>query len=609
VFELTTSYEDTAGNPYFTRLGTFTFPIGTWTAAPCDPWQNPGCGEPVVRIGRLFDFEGGSDAGWAHGILRDDQVLPGNSDDWQRKAPVDLAADPPAAYSGTTIFGTDLRAGPTDSAYQASTHTFLESPTWDASRHSAVHLRFARWLSVQGSDFDEAVVEINGSEVWRNDAVGPLTDPSCVDPFGADATYMSDAEDMPEGLAGWKLVELDVSAFADHEAGVSARWRLRTDRQCQLGGWNLDAVELIGVADVLACNAFDPCSTPVVVDAGPPATLTCEMTSVPLTGAIISGDGSFGYETSWSPAAGVADPGALVTEALQPGTYTLTVRDLATGCAASAEVVVDQKVAPPSLAGSSDGPLTCTSPTTRIRVEVTAGDGSLGYEYSWTPPGPLADPTAAETTASAAGNFICTVTDVATGCRNSTVVAVASDTRDPRADAGPVQTSVCFGDVTLEGRGFGGNGSMGYSYSWDPPGDLDDPTSPTPATNVPGQYTLTVTDNANGCTATDSVFVVDAGDRDPPAPTGNSLRAFKRGLDVVVDMARYPGVGGEVFDLYRSLQPDVLDDATLDRASPYLWILDEPGPELIDAGALEAGGETLVCYRVHVQSACGLESP
>ena len=96
------------------------------------------------------------------------------------------------------------------------------SSSWNAERFSSVHLRFARWLSIQASDFDEAVVEVNGNEIWRNDPVGPLVDPACVDPFGADSTYMSDAEDMPEGAAGWKLLEFDISAVADHQDRVGA---------------------------------------------------------------------------------------------------------------------------------------------------------------------------------------------------------------------------------------------------------------------------------------------------------------------------------------------------------------------------------------------------
>lgn len=607
-FELTATYEDDSAGSWFERLGTFTYPVGSWQPAPCDPFTDPACSEPVERIGAFHGFEGPGDAGWSHGIERvPGLVSDGSADDWQRKNPLALARDPAAAYEGASVFGTDLRAGGTDSAHDDLTRTFLESPAWDASRHSHVRLRYARWLSIQGARFDQATVSVNGAELWRNALDAPLADPACVDPFGAPAAYASDAEDMPEGPAGWKLQELDASASADHQPRVVARFDLQSDGRCNFGGWNVDAVELVGVPDVAACAPHEPCLTTLDVDAGTAPRLTCLDTTSTLSGAVLAGDGSFGYTYRWTPSAGLSAPDALSTVTDRPGTYTLAVTDVATGCTVTDTVVVADARTPPSAVASNDGALTCARSSATIRVDVAGGDGSLGFTYAWTPAGNLADPTAQQTTATSPGTYTCRVTDVATGCVSSPAfTTVTRDTARPTALAGPDRVSACFAPVTLEGAATAGNGAAGYGFAWTPAASLDDPASPTPSTNVPGTYRLTVTDLANGCTDTDDVVVTEPGDRLPAPEIGGALRVTRSGADLVLDLARYAWTREHSFVVHRDALPRNLPDATLDASSPTLLLAGQAGPAITLAGGAQGTG--LACHVVHVQNACGVES-
>ena len=97
---------------------------------------------------------------------------------------------------------------------------------------------------------------------------------------------------------------------------------------------------------------------------------------------------------------------------------------------------------------------------------------------------------------------------MATGCSDSEAVEVTVDVAEPSASAGLDKTIDCSNpSVTLDGAASGGNGSLGYTYSWEPAADVSDPSIAQPSTELPGAYTLTVTDLANGCTASDEVVI------------------------------------------------------------------------------------------------------
>ncbi len=75
----------------------------------------------------------------------------------------------------------------------------------------------------------------------------------------------------------------------------------------------------------------------------------------------------------------------------------------------------------------------------------------------------------------------------------------------PVADAGPIDTTICFGTTVQLGT----PAIAGYTYSWTPTESLDDPTAAQPIANPDASltiYHLVVTD-ANGCQNRDSIIV------------------------------------------------------------------------------------------------------
>lgn len=171
----------------------------------------------------LFDdFESG-DNGWTHALLAE-------QDDWQRQAPAGKSGaslgvpwgDPSSAFSGTRHWGNDLGPSGWNGAYKADVENYLRSPTFGLVGATLAQLSFQRWLTVEEAQFDQAEIRVNGTPLWQN-------------PSGA---HVLDKE--------WRQVRLDLSSF-DGAPSVQLEWRLRTDGGLELGGWNIDDVEVSSV--------------------------------------------------------------------------------------------------------------------------------------------------------------------------------------------------------------------------------------------------------------------------------------------------------------------------------------------------------------------------
>jgi len=181
----------------------------------------------VVKQIYFNDFEGLTDEGWTH-------TLVATQDDWQRGAPQGKSgssfgvswSDPSSAWSGSKVWANDLGNTGWNGAYAARTHNYLESPALDLSGEFGVFLRFARWLTVEQGIYDDALIKVNGNIAWRNPATSHVLD------------------------TAWSVQELDISPWADNNPSVVLRWELQSDGGLELGGWNIDDVELFSVAPV-----------------------------------------------------------------------------------------------------------------------------------------------------------------------------------------------------------------------------------------------------------------------------------------------------------------------------------------------------------------------
>lgn len=259
------------------------------------------------------------------------------------------------------------------------------------------------------------------------------------------------------------------------------------------------------VTDTAGCSATSQITVSVLplpqVDAGADA-LVCAGAGTPIGGSPTSASGT---SFTWQPASGLDDAGSANPTAA-PATstvYTVVVHD-ADGCSAMDSVTVN--VAPTPTLDAGPDTAFCAGGSVQLGA---SGTGN----FNWLPATGLSDPGASDPVASPQSTTVYTVT--LTDANNCTADALVTVTVDPlpTVDAG-TDTWLCLGStVALSGSGDAG------SYSWQPTGPLNDPSSPTPLATPASSTTfvLVITD-ANGCSASDPVLVTVG--TDPPIDAG-----------------------------------------------------------------------------------------
>ena len=102
-----------------------------------------------------------------------------------------------------------------------------------------------------------------------------------------------------------------------------------------------------------------------------------------------------------------------------PGTYTVTMTDLNTGCSNTNSVNVIEDLDPPHADASNNGPLTCANTT----VDLTASSNTASVNYAWSN-----GANTATTSITDPGVYTVTVTDPSNGCTETATTTVAADT-------------------------------------------------------------------------------------------------------------------------------------------------------------------------------------
>ena len=142
--------------------------------------------------------------------------------------------DPTSGFTGTNVYGVNLAGDYPNNL--TNTH-YLTTTAIDCSRFRNLQMEFRRWLGVESSWYDQAVVQasIDGVawvDLWRHDGYS-----------------LSDG--------AWTNVVFDLAALADGQPTVFIRWGLGpTDVGVHYCGWNIDDVILTGDAVTNAVFRF-----------------------------------------------------------------------------------------------------------------------------------------------------------------------------------------------------------------------------------------------------------------------------------------------------------------------------------------------------------------
>ncbi len=287
---------------------------------------------------------------------------------------------------------------------------------------------------------------------------------------------------------------------------------------CITGTANQAAIEvncggayILRVSDpVNACIAYDTTlvvwdTIHPVADAGPPQTLTCNNSQVTLQGSITAGGNNI--LISWTGPGIISGTNALSCIANEPGLYTLTLLEPGNGCMAQDTVVVSiDTLAPVSDAGLPQQ-LNCRT----SEVPLGGAGTSIGplFRYSWiSSGGNITGPNdQAFTTADTGGVYILIVENTGNGCVDTSNVAVSVDRSPPLANAGDIFVLDCqVREALLDGSQSASG--PGITYEWTGPCFIGPSNAATAIADCPGLFTLTVTNQDNGCSASDTTSVL-----------------------------------------------------------------------------------------------------
>jgi hypothetical protein len=177
------------------------------------------------------DFEdGATDFVHGTGLGPDDPGTPEHEDQWEVGAPAAERFGPTSATSGTAIAATDL-----DGDYRNLNRQFLQGP-WvdvlgeDGDAGRMLMLSYQRFLTVEDGIYDHARLSTDDAVLYEN----PATE--------AGTLHVLDTD--------WTLHDIDLEGALDEDGGVRFTWTLESDPGLEFGGWALDDVCVVRLADV-----------------------------------------------------------------------------------------------------------------------------------------------------------------------------------------------------------------------------------------------------------------------------------------------------------------------------------------------------------------------
>ncbi len=177
---------------------------------------------------------------------------------------------------------------------------------------------------------------------------------------------------------------------------------------------------------------------PQSVTASATGTITCFVSSVGLLGSTTSTNVTYLWNGPSLYTSSVQNP----TPITQPGTYTLTVVDLDTGCPLSVTCAVIGNTTIPNFTVTSSGNLGCNTTVTLMAYSST----TAGITYTWSGPGSFTS-AIQNPTINIAGDYTVSAFDISTGCVGSLTISVLTDTALPIISA-TIIPATCTGTST-----------------------------------------------------------------------------------------------------------------------------------------------------------------
>ncbi|HRI59659.1 MAG TPA: hypothetical protein PK228_08045, partial [Saprospiraceae bacterium] len=195
------------------------------------------------------------------------------------------------------------------------------------------------------------------------------------------------------------------------------------------------------------------------------------------------------------------------------GTYHLIITNNFAGaaCKDTAVIQITGNTTPPG-ALANGGNITCIAPA----VTLQGSSPTNGVNYQWTGPGITpANQNLQNPSVNAIGVYTLNVTNPVNGCVSTDTAQVSGNITAPTASAIGGTITCLQSNVTVTSS----TNAPNPLYNWSGPGiNAGNQTVQNPTVGIQGTYNVTITNNANGCTATATATV----NQDNALPTANA---------------------------------------------------------------------------------------
>ena len=229
------------------------------------------------------------------------------------------------------------------------------------------------------------------------------------------------------------------------------------------------------------------------ISAGSPQPITC------LNAITIVSASSTSSNINWLWSTGVSPLNTNSGSVTNSGTYNITVTDNTTGCTNNTSVIVSSNITQPNISMGVSPTLTCALPMGTVSASSTI----TGVSWLWS--SGVSPNNNSSGTVSSAGTYIVTVTDQANGCTNTGSLAVTASALLPNLTMGTSSTINCTSTTAAVSAN---SNTPGATWFWTGPGSITPNNASSGTVNIPGNYTVVVTNPTSGCTTSGNIIVL-----------------------------------------------------------------------------------------------------
>lgn len=249
--------------------------------------------------------------------------------------------------------------------------------------------------------------------------------------------------------------------------------------------------------------------------------------------------------------------------------YFLSITDN-NGCQQFEEIFIDN-IPPPIAYAGENSSIDCANPITTLDGTGSSTGNNIAYQWTTINGNIISGDQTLFPTVDGVGEYELQVYDNSTNCIEFSTTFVLGDITPPTANAGaPGMLDCTSTTTTLDGSSSSSGSEFTYLWTTSDGNIVSGEDSTTPVVDNNGTYTLTVTNNDNGCTSTASTIVTS--DNTPPVSNAGNNEALDCNTTQLVLDGSNSSSGTDITYLWSTTDGNIVSGGTSNTPT-----IDAPG--------------------------------